>query len=102
MSERKDLSKLYEYSGSMGGGVRGVMISALIWFIVCCLFGARVIGASITPWVGVLPFSLFFLICLGIWGVVNVVVLHLVWGRGFFKRGEALLEEIVKEKGVVK
>lgn len=102
MLDRKDPSKLYEYSGSMGSGVRGVMISALIWFIVFCLFGAGKVGASITPWVGALPFSLFFLIWLGIWGVVNVVVFHLVWGRGFFKRGEALLEEIVKEKGVVK
>ncbi|MCD6363632.1 MAG: hypothetical protein J7M13_06505 [Synergistetes bacterium] len=81
---------------NMKKSVIGILV---LWFILFSLQGAGVIGNSITPYVGPFPFSIFFMLCMGVWGVVNAIIVVKVFSPPFYKKAFKLLEELEKKGG---
>jgi len=65
-----------------------VFVSIIVWFIMSALQGAGILGNTIEPKVGSFPFSIFYLFCMGIWGVINAVLLVKIFSPSFFKKIE--------------
>lgn len=45
------------------------------------------------------PFSIFFMLCMGVWGVVNAIIVVKVFSPPFYKKAFKLLEELEKKGG---
>lgn len=73
-------------------------ISAL-WFILFSLQGFGVLGSTIEPMIWKLPFSVFYTLTMGVWGVLMVIISVKVLGQEFYKKAESALEED-KERNV--
>ncbi len=58
----------------------------VIWFILAILQGIGVVGTSIKPYIGPFPFSVFYLLCMGVWGVIITVIVVSVFSPGFYKK----------------
>jgi len=78
---------------------RAIMFSTLLWIIAFALQGAGIVANSVEPWVGALPFSLFYTFCMGIWGVLNSLALLKFWAPKFYERAEKVLAELEREGG---
>ncbi len=52
-----------------------IYLSILAWIVLFALEGMGIGGSSVKPIIAGIPFSIFYLFVLGVWGVVNVFLL---------------------------
>ncbi len=76
-----------------------IILSTTAWFILFALQGAKVLGATVEPILGGIPFSLFYTFCMGIWGVINSFIIYKFWAPGFYERAEKVIAEMSRKGG---
>lgn len=65
----------------------------LLWFVLFSLQGFGVLGSSIEPIICGLPFSVFYTLSMGVWGVLMVIVSVKLLSSEFYEKAEAVLKE---------
>jgi hypothetical protein len=71
-----------------------VVTLVIVWFVLFLLQGAGIFGASVNPVIMGLPFSIVYLLIMGIWGVVNAVLAVKLLSPFFYKKAEAVLKGV--------
>ncbi|MDI3532022.1 MAG: hypothetical protein PWR28_367 [Synergistaceae bacterium] len=65
----------------------------ILWFVLFSLQGFGVFGSSIEPMIWHLPFSVFYTLSMGVWGVLMVILSVKILGPEFYKKAEIALKE---------
>ncbi len=77
-------------SGSGNGKRVLAIILILVWFVFAILQGLGVLGTSIHPFIGPIPFSFFYLLIIGLWGVINAIIVVKVFSQDFYRKAEEI------------
>lgn len=73
---------------------RAILFSiGILWFVLFSLQGFGVFGSSIEPMIWHLPFSVFYTLSMGVWGVLMVILFVKVLGPEFYRKAEIVLKE---------
>lgn len=73
---------------------KAIILSTLLWIIAFALQGAGLVANSCEPWIGDVPFSLFYAFCMGIWGVLNSIAMLKLWLPKIYERARKVLVEL--------
>ncbi len=74
--------------------VIGILI--LGWMVFFSFQGLGILGSSINPRILGMPFSVFYLVCMGIWGVLNAYLTVKLLSPEFYEKAFKVLEQVEK------
>ena len=71
-----------------------VTVLILCWMVLFSLQGLGILGVTIKPKIIGMPFSVFYLVCMGIWGVLNAYLSVKLLSPAFYKKASRVIEQL--------